>query len=597
MKRILFIFFASTFALCATAQNPSSNGIIEGRIVREGTLEPVSNALVTLAPLGTSTLSPEAAAAQVRQIEQVRRNALIAGIPREVTEAQASSFSDSNGKPIYALTNDSGRFTFTDVPPGRYTIRGERENYMAPRVNESYQSGFVKSLVVETNKKTDPVEMELIPPGVMSGTVFDPEGQPAVNVSVNAYRVIIAPERNGGELWFAGRAVTTNDRGDFRLSGIPPGGLWIAASPRPDGPQAAWDRTFYGDVITPETATRIKVVTGGEVPRLDIHLKARTGPFKITGTAINPFAILNPTTGAIDRSISNFQLVNRKVSLINDGRPSFLNAIPVSARSNGEFEIGNVRPGTYDLVATATDPATRQTHFGRIPVEVRNADVSGVSLVISPNLSLKGQVEVRGTRAASIKPETLSIQLQSLGSINGGGPPMRPDTNGKFSNDRVPEEKYRVQVNGVPQDSYIQDIRYGSASVFDDGFTPSPNSELQVIVNSDGLTLKGSVHSAKGQPVAAATIALVPPQSQRQNPVRFRQATTDDQGTFTIRGVAPGPYTIFAWENIYNQAWLNARYLDHYLMQGRPITIGNSPPAEIQIEAIPTENYLETWAR
>src|SRR4029079_7565488 len=111
---------------------------------------------------------------------------------------------------------------------------------------------------------------------------------------------------------------------------------------------------------------------------------------------------------------------------------------------------------------------------------------------------------------------------------------------------------------------------------------PSPNSELQVIVNSDGLTLKGSVHSAKGQPIAAATIALVPPQSQRQNPVRFRQATTDDQGTFTIRGVAPGPYTIFAWENIYNQAWLNARYLDHYLMQGRPITIGNSPPAEIQ---------------
>src|SRR5678810_142275 len=111
MKRILFIFFASTFALCATAQNPSSNGIIEGRIVREGTLEPVSNALVTLAPLGTSTLSPGAAAAQVRQIEQVRRNALIAGIPREITEAQASSFSDSNGKPIYALTNDSGRFT------------------------------------------------------------------------------------------------------------------------------------------------------------------------------------------------------------------------------------------------------------------------------------------------------------------------------------------------------------------------------------------------------------------------------------------------------------------------------------------------------
>jgi hypothetical protein len=228
---------------------------------------------------------------------------------------------------------------------------------------------------------------------------------------------------------------------------------------------------------------------------------------------------------------------------------------------------------------------------------VCSGDVSGVSLVISRNLSLKGQAEIRGTQAASIKPESLSIQLQSLGPINGGGPPVRPDISGSFSNDRLPEEKYRVQVNGLPQDSYIQDIRYGDASVFDEGFTLNPNSTLQVIVSSDGLTLKGSVRSTKGQPVAAATIALVPPQAQRQNPVRFKQATTDDKGTFTMRGVAPGQYTIFAWENIYNQAWLNPRYLDHYLTQGRPITIGNTPPAEIQLEAIPTDNYLEIWAR
>jgi hypothetical protein len=263
-------------------------------------------------------------------------------------------------------------------------------------------------------------------------------------------------------------------------------------------------------------------------------------PFKITGTAINPFATPNPSTGVLDRSISNFQLVNNKLSLINEGRPPLANAIPVSARPNGEFEIGNVGPGTYDLVASATDPATRQTFYGRTPVEVRNADVSGVSLVISRNLSLKGQVEIRGTQAASIKPESLSIQLQSLGSISGGGPPMRPDMNGTFSNDRLPEEKYRVQVNGVPQDGYIQDIRSGTTSVFDDGFTPSPNSTLQVIVNSDGITLKGSVRSTKGQLVAAATIALVPPQAQRQNPVRFKQATTDDKERLRYAVSLPG---------------------------------------------------------
>jgi hypothetical protein len=41
---------------------------------------------------------------------------MIAGNVREATEAEVSSFSNSNGNPVYVLTNESGRFTFTDVP-------------------------------------------------------------------------------------------------------------------------------------------------------------------------------------------------------------------------------------------------------------------------------------------------------------------------------------------------------------------------------------------------------------------------------------------------------------------------------------------------
>ncbi|HET9132571.1 MAG TPA: hypothetical protein VFO86_16580 [Terriglobia bacterium] len=65
---------------------------------------------------------------------------------------------------------------------------------------------------------------------------------------------------------------------------------------------------------------------------------------------------------------------------------------------------------------------------------------------------------------------------------------------------------------------------------------------------------------------------------------------------FTMRGVAPGEYKVFTWENVYNNAWLNARYLEHFESQGRPITI-NPSPQPLELEAIPTENYLEFWAR
>jgi hypothetical protein len=79
--------------------------------------------------------------------------------------------------------------------------------------------------------------------------------------------------------------------------------------------------------------------------------------------------------------------------------------------------------------------------------------------------------------------------------------------------------------------------------------------------------------------------------------MRFKQATTDDDGRYLIRGIAPGAYTIFAWENVYSNAWLNSRYFAHYENHGKPITIGATPPAEFQLEAIATENYLEVWAR
>jgi protocatechuate 3,4-dioxygenase beta subunit len=602
MKRILFSGPFLAILFCASAHTQSAAGVIEGRIVRICTAEGIPNALVTLTPVGPAGLSPEGAAQLNAQIESIRRNANIQGVPREDAQTAVASFLNGNragiGTPVYVLTDSTGRFTFRDVPSGRYSIHGDRDGFVAPRVNETYQTGFTRNVTLDPNAPLAPIEMELIPNGVLSGRVFDPQGQPAANVNVTAHRVIISPDRNGGEIWMNGRAVMTNDRGEYRLINVLPGGLWISAAPRPTGPQGSWERTFYGDVTLPEEATRVKVIDGNEVPNLDIHLRPKPSSlYKVSGTAINPYAIANPATGAVDHSISTFQLINQKVSVLNDGRPTFQNAIPVSARPNGEFEIRDVRPGRYDLVAAFVDPSSRQTLFGKAFVEVGNGDVSGITLAIASGVTVNGQLEIRGAQASTIKPESISISLVSLGATT-GGMIMRSDAMGRFSGSHIPEERYRVQVNGVPPTAYITDIQYAGKSVFDAGFDlDSKPSLIQVSVNSDGQSLAGTVRGKDGKTVAAATVVLVPPESQRQNQARFRQATTDDSGRYSIRGIAPGQYTIYAWENVYNNAWLNARYLSHFETRGRPLTIGTTPPPELQLDAIATENYLELWAR
>jgi hypothetical protein len=61
-----------------------------------------------------------------------------------------------------------------------------------------------------------------------------------------------------------------------------------------------------------------------------------------------------------------------------------------------------------------------------------------------------------------------------------------------------------------------------------------------------------------------ATVVLVPQESRRQNSALYKTAITDDKGTFTIRGAAPGTYTILAWQSVISGAWQNPEFLDKY---------------------------------
>jgi hypothetical protein len=162
---------------------------------------------------------------------------------------------------------------------------------------------------------------------------------------------------------------------------------------------------------------------------------------------------------------------------------------------------------------------------------------------------------------------------------------------GRFGAFNVPEERYRFRLANLPPFAYLEDIRHAGRSVFDDGLEWTGRDELtHIVISTRGQTVSGSVRTADGRPVLDSTVVLVPPESQRKNPMRYRIVNTDAEGAFRWQDVPPGQYTVFAWESVLPTAWMNAKFLEKYRDRGRTVDITAGFPPDLPLTAIPDGN-------
>jgi Carboxypeptidase regulatory-like domain len=145
----------------------------------------------------------------------------------------------------------------------------------------------------------------------------------------------------------------------------------------------------------------------------------------------------------------------------------------------------------------------------------------------------------------------------------------------------VPQGHYRLLVDGLPKGVYVADVRQGPVSVFDSGFDVGvePPAPIQVVLASNSGTVQGTVQDAAGKAVPGSTVVLVPVQHRRQNWLLYRTAVVDSSGHYAVHSIAPGDYTLFAWERVSPGAYYSARFLESYEGQGRTIRITPSSAA------------------
>jgi hypothetical protein len=82
--------------------------------------------------------------------------------------------------------------------------------------------------------------------------------------------------------------------------------------------------------------------------------------------------------------------------------------------------------------------------------------------------------------------------------------------------------------------------------------------------------------------MAGVMVILVPrdPESHQE---MFRRDQSDLDGSFALRGVIPGGYTIIAVEDAWGVEWLQPSVLARYIRHGQNVTIGELKQGSVHL--------------
>jgi protocatechuate 3,4-dioxygenase beta subunit len=425
------------------------------------------------------------------------------------------------------------------------------------------------------------LDFKLIPGGVIAGRVVDEDGEPVSWVQIQAVRYAYI-QRGGKQLTPFGNA-TTDDRGLFRMHSIAPGKYYVSALYRSDmsmwgidrsaGPQTneGYATTYYPGTTDPVAAAAFEVAPGGEIQNVEIRLlKTRTARIRGKVTGGNP-ANLGPRT---------------QIMLIpKTGMFSFRPG-QAMVDAKGNFEIRGVSPGSYILRAEQFDPGGRLSCM--IPIDVGEGNIEGLTLNLTSGTPLNGALKVADGKGDPGRVAVLLLPKDSPMMFSSGGPGQLKD-DGTFTIPTTFAGTYEVNVNGLAEDFYVKSIRYGQEDALNKPLTLQGGSTgaLEITVQSGAARLTGAVINEKKDPVRGATVVLEPASGDRKD--LFKMATTDQNGTYSLAGLTPGDYRIYAFEDIEMGAYSDRDYLKEFERYGEKITVAERDAKTMELKLIPAE--------
>lgn len=519
---IMLTLVVSSLCAAAQAQQPAvktdrpSSGAITGRVVDENG-QPVINATVYIRP---ATTTP------------------------------------SGYYPV--PTDRDGAFQINDLDRGDYYLHATMPGYTTPLREPRGAAPTIYRL-------GDSATLTLIKGGVVTGTVINANGDPIVVTSVRAQMVRDATGRRVRNGPYVEK--TTDDRGIYRIYGLPPGTYVVmAGGPNPSAPSTGnayeTDVPTYAPSATRDTAQEITVRAGEEVAGIDIRYRGEQGRV-ISGEVKGP----ETSTSGV-----NILLAAAGDTAVPWGTSSY------QQPGDRGFVFHGIADGDYQLYAQIYTQTGEHLISEAKQIKVRGADITGIELTTRPLASMAGRVVLQEMNAPECKEkprptfddtfigpwhrvtEKAKETPQALWSL---GVPVKPDAQGNFVVKNLVAGEYHLVPRFSARYWYVHSISLTPPATAGAKTAGKPVDATRVWTNVktgdklSGLTitlaqgaglLRGRIVLGEGEQVPEKLfVYLAPVEREKADDVgRYYAVLVSPEGHIVLNQIAPGRYWILA---------------------------------------------------
>jgi len=491
-----------------------------------------------------------------------------------------------------ASTNGLGQFEIRDLPAGRYSLNANRAGYLAMSFGQARPGEPGRPIELGDGDVMDKVDFVLPHTALISGHVLDEAGEPLAGANVmvmqsrffNGKRRLVPTRGNS----------TTDDTGQYRLSGLEPGEYYVQASSReiwetdpPDRQTMGFLPTMYPSAPNAGEAQRVRVRAGQETTGIDISLVPGKVA-KISGTVSNSQG--QPLAG---------ESVNMSFEIRGESFMSMYGMPSTKINPDGSFLFRNVAPAEYHLGVRTPATADRGVEAANVIVSTTGGDVEGLQIVTSTAGTLNGRVILEDAAPLPIPITRLIVRplpverdtaIGSTNTVNAGvadNGRVREDGSfqvaGVVGNNRIglgpmPEgwALRRIEINGrdyttLPIDAQGQTV---------EGVT--------ILLTNRFPTVRGTLKDDKGNTGAAGTVILFPDDNGlwAEDLRTVRTARPDQTGIFTLRAIRPGDYLAIALTSVQNNLWNDPEFLESLRDQATRVKLseGDRPQLELTVK-------------